>query len=32
MIDRGTHSIIIGSVEAVRTHDAGQAPIYWRGG
>ncbi|AMS40733.1 flavin reductase [Aminobacter sp. Y103A] len=32
MIDRGTHSIIIGSVEAVRTQDAGQALLYWRGG
>lgn len=32
MIDRGTHSIVIGSVEAVRTRDAGQALIYWRGG
>jgi flavin reductase (DIM6/NTAB) family NADH-FMN oxidoreductase RutF len=32
MIDRGTHSIVIGSVEAVRTCDAGQALIYWRGG
>lgn len=32
MIDRGTHSIIIGSVEAVRTCDTGQALIYWRGG
>lgn len=31
MIDRGTHSIIIGSVEAVRTQDAGQALLYWRG-
>ncbi|WP_246135837.1 flavin reductase family protein [Mesorhizobium intechi] len=30
MIDRGTHSIVIGSVEAVRTRDAGQALIYWR--
>jgi flavin reductase (DIM6/NTAB) family NADH-FMN oxidoreductase RutF len=30
MIDRGTHSIIIGSVEAVKTQDAGQALIYWR--
>ena len=32
MIDRGTHSIVIGSVEAARTEDAGQALIYWRGG
>lgn len=32
MIDRGTHSIIIGSVEAVRTQDAGDALLYWRGG
>jgi flavin reductase (DIM6/NTAB) family NADH-FMN oxidoreductase RutF len=32
MIDRGTHSIVIGSVEAVRTQDSGQALIYWRGG
>jgi flavin reductase (DIM6/NTAB) family NADH-FMN oxidoreductase RutF len=32
MVDRGTHSIVIGSVEAVRTNDAGQALIYWRGG
>jgi flavin reductase (DIM6/NTAB) family NADH-FMN oxidoreductase RutF len=31
MIDRGTHSIIIGSVEAVRTQDTGEALIYWRG-
>lgn len=31
MIDRGTHSIIIGSVEAVRTQDAGDALVYWRG-
>lgn len=31
MIDRGTHSIIIGSVEAVRTQDAGEALIYWHG-
>lgn len=31
MIDRGTHSIIIGSVEAVKTQDAGQALLYWRG-
>ncbi|CAM5391405.1 flavin reductase family protein [Mycolicibacterium aubagnense] len=31
MIDRGTHSIIIGSVEAVRTQDAAEALIYWRG-
>lgn len=32
MIDRGSHSIIIGSVEAVRTQDADQALLYWRGG
>lgn len=32
MIDRGTHSIVIGSVEAVRTQDKGQALLYWRGG
>jgi flavin reductase (DIM6/NTAB) family NADH-FMN oxidoreductase RutF len=32
MIDRGTHSIIIGSVEAVKTQDAGHALVYWRGG
>ncbi|TIV29997.1 MAG: flavin reductase family protein, partial [Mesorhizobium sp.] len=32
MIDRGAHSIVIGSVEAVRIQDAGQALIYWRGG
>ncbi len=31
MIDRGTHSIIIGSVEAVRTRDLGEALIYWHG-
>lgn len=31
MIDRGTHSIVIGSVEAVRAQDAGEALIYWRG-
>lgn len=31
MIDRGTHSIVIGSVEAVRTQDAGEALVYWRG-
>jgi flavin reductase (DIM6/NTAB) family NADH-FMN oxidoreductase RutF len=31
MIDRGTHSIIIGSVQGVRTQDAGRALIYWRG-
>lgn len=32
MIDRGTHSIVIGSVEAVRTQDNGDALLYWRGG
>lgn len=31
MIDRGTHSIIIGSVEAVHTRDVGEALVYWRG-
>jgi flavin reductase (DIM6/NTAB) family NADH-FMN oxidoreductase RutF len=32
MIDRGTHSIIIGSVVAARTNDNGKALLYWRGG
>lgn len=32
MIDRGTHSIVIGSVEAVRINDPGNALVYWRGG
>lgn len=32
MIDRGTHSIVIGSVEAVRINDPGDALTYWRGG
>ncbi|PLP59790.1 flavin reductase [Mesorhizobium loti] len=32
MIDRGSHSIIIGSVKALHTQDAGEALIYWRGG
>jgi flavin reductase (DIM6/NTAB) family NADH-FMN oxidoreductase RutF len=32
MIDRGSHSIVIGSVAAVGTKDAGGALAYWRGG
>jgi len=32
MIDRGTHSIVVGSVAAVRTNPAESALIYWRGG
>lgn len=32
MIDRGSHSIVVGSVAAVRTNDAGGALAYWRGG
>lgn len=32
MIDRGSHSIVIGSVAAVGTKDAGGALTYWRGG
>jgi flavin reductase (DIM6/NTAB) family NADH-FMN oxidoreductase RutF len=32
MIDRGSHSIVIGSVAAVGTRDAGGALTYWRGG
>lgn len=32
MIDRGTHSIVVGSVAAVRTSDTGEALVYWRGG
>jgi flavin reductase (DIM6/NTAB) family NADH-FMN oxidoreductase RutF len=32
MIDRGTHSIVVGSVVAVKTHDRGEALLYWRGG
>ncbi len=31
MIDRGSHSIIVGSVAAVRTNDIGEAMLYWRG-
>jgi len=31
MIDRGSHSIIVGSVAAVRTNDVGEALLYWRG-
>lgn len=31
MIDRGSHSIIVGSVAAVRTNDIGEALLYWRG-
>lgn len=31
MIDRGPHSIIIGSVAAVRANDVGEAMLYWRG-
>jgi flavin reductase (DIM6/NTAB) family NADH-FMN oxidoreductase RutF len=32
MIDRGSHSIVIGSVAAVGTKDEGGALTYWRGG
>ncbi|BCH31588.1 flavin reductase [Mesorhizobium sp. L-8-10] len=32
MIDRGSHSIVIGSVAAVGTRDSGGALTYWRGG
>jgi flavin reductase (DIM6/NTAB) family NADH-FMN oxidoreductase RutF len=32
MIDRGTHSIIVGSVAAVKTNDRHEALLYWRGG
>lgn len=32
MIDRGSHSIVIGSVAAVGTRDDGGALAYWRGG
>ncbi|MCA1299120.1 flavin reductase family protein [Stappia indica] len=32
MIDRGSHSIIIGAVASVRIKDAGTALTYWRGG
>jgi flavin reductase (DIM6/NTAB) family NADH-FMN oxidoreductase RutF len=32
MIDRGSHSIVIGSVAAVQANDSGHALIYWRGG
>ena len=32
MIDRGSHSIVVGSVAAVRTNDRGEALLYWRGG
>lgn len=31
MIDRGSHSIVIGSVAAVGTRDENGALIYWRG-
>jgi flavin reductase (DIM6/NTAB) family NADH-FMN oxidoreductase RutF len=31
MIDRGSHSIIVGSVAAVHTNDIGEALLYWRG-
>ena len=31
MIDRGSHSIVVGSVAAVRTNDVGEALLYWRG-
>lgn len=31
MIDRATHSIIIGSVKAVRIREAQSALVYWRG-
>ena len=31
MIDRGSHSIVVGSVAAVRTDDKGEALVYWRG-
>lgn len=30
VLERGTHSIVIGSVEAVQTHDLGDALVYWR--
>ncbi|WP_274630539.1 flavin reductase family protein [Arvimicrobium flavum] len=32
MIDRGSHSIIVGSVVAVDTHERNEALVYWRGG
>lgn len=32
MLDRGTHSILIGAVKAVRVRDAGAGLIYWRRG
>lgn len=32
MIDRGTHSIIVGSVVAVAMQDRQEALLYWRGG
>jgi flavin reductase (DIM6/NTAB) family NADH-FMN oxidoreductase RutF len=31
MIDRGSHSIVVGSVAAVRSNDLGGALAYWRG-
>jgi flavin reductase (DIM6/NTAB) family NADH-FMN oxidoreductase RutF len=31
MIDCGSHSIIIGTVAAVRANDIGEAMLYWRG-
>jgi flavin reductase (DIM6/NTAB) family NADH-FMN oxidoreductase RutF len=31
MIDRGSHSIVIGSVVAVQANDGGGALTYWRG-
>lgn len=30
LLERGTHSIVIGVVEAVRIHDGGEALVYWR--
>ncbi|MFC3183157.1 flavin reductase family protein [Cypionkella sinensis] len=32
MIDRGTHSILIGRVQAIRTTPGAGALIYWNGG
>ena len=31
MIDRGSHSIVIGSVAAVQCNDSGGVLTYWRG-
>jgi hypothetical protein len=32
MIDRGTHSIVVGRVQAIRETPATGALIYWQGG